>query len=370
MKKRRILLLSTGVLLSMIFFLCIGCKDEDEPEPDPVQLPVLSTLAVSDITSTSAASGGNVTDNGGAAVTSRGLVWSTVENPTTDDNDGITLDGEGSGEYNSTMTDLIPYTVYYLRAYATNSKGTAYGNQVEFQTFPEGAYGKVTDIDGNEYWTVAIGENEWMAENLRVTKYSDGTSIPTDLSEDDWWTTTEGAYTVYPFEDTINGEKAVEPVLELDDYGYLYNAFVALYGNPCPEGWYVPSHETWQNSIDFIALYYAIPEDEVGDAIKSCRQVNSPLGGACKTDWHPRWDESAFAYGTNRVFFLALPAGELNPEFGYHGLGKIINWWTSSPNSASFTKRFGLDYNNSEVSGGASRNNYGYSIRCYRPLVK
>jgi len=94
--------------------------------------PFVTTTAISDIAQTSAKSGGNVTADGGAEVTTRGVCWSTSENPTISDNK--TTDGTGTGTFTSSMTGLQANTKYYVRAYATNSEGTAYGEQVEFTT--------------------------------------------------------------------------------------------------------------------------------------------------------------------------------------------------------------------------------------------
>jgi uncharacterized protein (TIGR02145 family) len=98
---------------------------------DPV-LPTVTTAAVTDITQTTATSGGNVLSDGGSAVTARGVCWSTIPNPTT--GDSFTTDGSGTGSFVSYLTGLSPNTTYYVRAYATNSVGTAYGNQEIFTT--------------------------------------------------------------------------------------------------------------------------------------------------------------------------------------------------------------------------------------------
>ncbi len=95
---------------------------------------MVTTAEVREITFNSAISGGNVTDDGGAEVSARGIVWDITENPSIDENDGMTTDGDGSGEFTSSLEDLSPGILYYVRAYATNSHGTAYGNQVEFTT--------------------------------------------------------------------------------------------------------------------------------------------------------------------------------------------------------------------------------------------
>ena len=97
-----------------------------------VELPTLTTTNVTSITETTATCGGNVTSDGGATVTARGVCWSTLHNPTINNNH--TTDGTGSGSYTSNLSNLTPNTTYYVRAYATNSAGTGYGNEVSFTT--------------------------------------------------------------------------------------------------------------------------------------------------------------------------------------------------------------------------------------------
>lgn len=95
-------------------------------------LPVLTTAAISSITENSAVGGGNITDDGGSAVSSRGLCWSTSHNP--DLSDGFSVNGSGTGSYTGAITGLGPNTTYYVRAYATNGEGTAYGSEETFTT--------------------------------------------------------------------------------------------------------------------------------------------------------------------------------------------------------------------------------------------
>lgn len=100
--------------------------------PDSYNLPTVITAEVSNVTSTTATTGGNVTKIGGSNVTARGVCWGTTTNPTL--NDSCTIDGTGAGEFTSRLTGLTPNTTYYVRAYATNTKGTAYGTQKTFTT--------------------------------------------------------------------------------------------------------------------------------------------------------------------------------------------------------------------------------------------
>jgi Protein of unknown function (DUF1566) len=97
--------------------------------------PVLTTTAVTSITQSTATSGGNIISNGGAAITTRGVVWDTLTDPT------IvlitkTVNGSGNGSFTSNLTGLVPGKTYYVRAYATNTNGTTYGNQLNFVTPP------------------------------------------------------------------------------------------------------------------------------------------------------------------------------------------------------------------------------------------
>ena len=99
---------------------------------DVYGLPTVTTLYVSNVTATSATCGGNVTDDCGSSVTARGVCWSTSQNPTI--SDSHTTDGTGTGRFTSIITGLNSCTTYYFRAYATNSKGTNYGEQNMFYT--------------------------------------------------------------------------------------------------------------------------------------------------------------------------------------------------------------------------------------------
>jgi len=115
------------LLMGVFLLFASSCKKDDNNNSDT---PVLSTTAVTDITQTVATSGGNITSDGGATVTVRGVCWSTGETPTISDNK--TTDGTGAGEFSSSLSDLSPETTYYVRAYATNSNGTGYGSAISF----------------------------------------------------------------------------------------------------------------------------------------------------------------------------------------------------------------------------------------------
>jgi len=98
--------------------------------PPSATIPTVTTTAITAITETTATSGGNVTSDGGATVTARGVCWNTSTNPTTANSH--TSNGTGTGSYSSSLTSLTASTTYYVRAYATNSAGTSYGSNVSF----------------------------------------------------------------------------------------------------------------------------------------------------------------------------------------------------------------------------------------------
>lgn len=187
--------------------------------------PRLTTDEATGITPTTAQCGGRVVSDGGAPVTARGVCRSLHENPAAA---GIcTNDGTGTGSYVSQLTGLISDTLYYVRAYAQNSKGIAYGNQITFRTPPQQDPNTIKDIDGNVYPVVRIGNQVWMAENLRVTKAPDGTPLNSYVVEN-------------------NPDNALI-------YGRHYTWDVAMNGSTsqsaqgiCPDGWHIPSDEEWK----------------------------------------------------------------------------------------------------------------------------
>ena len=111
--------------MSLTLSLCYSCKKDE-----PAKIPVLSTAPVTNLTAVTATSGGTISDDGGAPVTARGVCWGITEEPVL--SASKTTDGEGTGSFISNITNLTNGTVYHVRAYATNSAGTAYGDELTF----------------------------------------------------------------------------------------------------------------------------------------------------------------------------------------------------------------------------------------------
>ena len=123
-------------------------------------IPTLTTTTLTYVTTSTATTGGNITNNGGANITARGVVWSTSPNPTI----ALTTktsDGTGSGSFISSISGAAAKSTFYVRAYATNSAGTAYGQEFTFTTQND----VITDVDGNSYNIVSIGKQMWFKEN-------------------------------------------------------------------------------------------------------------------------------------------------------------------------------------------------------------
>ena len=233
---------------------------------------------------------------------------------------------------------------------------------------------KIEDIDGNTYKVIRIGEQYWLAENLKTTSYSDGTPILSLDNDSLWITNTTGAYSIYPH-DSIPGFNTEEEVIR--SYGLLYNwAAVNNAKGLCPAGWRVPS------DYDLLILELYVAEKSVGfpaRALKVCQQVDSPLGGDCNTNLHPRWNIALDTlgnplpdfFGTNESGFSALPGG-LRSGSQYHNVGRSAVFWSSSENNsvAGDTTFWAwsrtLSYNSERIFRHGSYKPQGFNVRCIR----
>ena len=119
------------ILISIAIFSTVSCKNNPS-ESKPAEIPTLTTTTITNISGNSAISGGTISSDGGAAITARGVCWSTNQNPTINDNK--TNEGTGTGIFTSNISNLTAGTTYYVKAYATNSEGTGYGNLLSFVT--------------------------------------------------------------------------------------------------------------------------------------------------------------------------------------------------------------------------------------------
>ncbi|MBQ7489975.1 MAG: fibrobacter succinogenes major paralogous domain-containing protein [Bacteroidales bacterium] len=473
---------------------------------DGQELAKVSTDLVTNITSKTATCGGNVIDEGCGTVSARGVCWDTLPNPTIADDH--TVDGSGLGTFSSSMTGLIPGTLYYVRAYATNDIGTNYGNAVSFTTTackdsldetnanicngahyiwrgktytttgsyydsvpkPDGCYiiyklnltvnnkylineydticsgssliwhGKtltangsyydslhttagcdsiirlnltvaptffnveydtitagssllwhgmtlttggayydslkstagcdsiiqlqltvtpscnlVTDIDGNTYNVVKIGTQCWMKENLRTTRYADGTYIPTGST-----TSLSVAYKYAPDND----------VATVNTYGYLYNWRAVMGKSPssnsdpsgvqgvCPNGWHIPSSAEWTLLENYVNSQTAY----------QCNLISNNIAKslASTVSWHSSSNTCAIGNtpsNNNGTGFSALPANYYSGSS--QNLDYYAYFWTSTENGAKAYYRQ-LDYSKSTVTNSSNDKYFGQSVRCVK----
>lgn len=303
----------------------------------PMTIPTVLTNNVTSISSTSVICGGNVTDDGGAQVTDRGVCWSTDQNPTIVDD--RSSNGTGTGSFESKLTSLVPFTSYYARSFATNFLGTTYGVQVSFKTLFEGCeIGTFTDSrDGQLYDWVRIGNQIWMAENLNY-----GSMINSSVNQ--------------------QNNNIIEKYCFCDDttscnlYGGLYQwnemmnySILEKSQGICPTGWHIPDKADWQTLLDKIDLDGFT--DYEGTALKTA------------SEWHIQDDVNG--NGINAYGFSVLPGGSRGTDGGFHAQcawfwssmsywNIYIEWWQ---NNLSWYNLY--DFNTEAM-------NAGQSVRCIK----
>ena len=223
------------------------------------------------------------------------------------------------------------------------------GDNIVFKVRAEGA--TVTDIDGNVYKIVKLGNQVWMAENLRTTKYANGTTIPLGTE-----TSYDVAYRYYP-----NNNRAVST------YGYLYNWAAVMNGaasseaNPsgvqgiCPTGWHVPSSAEWTQLENYVSSQSQYvcggDEDYIAKALAS------------EVDWRrsaENCDVGNNPSANNATGFSARPAGNY-----YDNFGSNANFWSATQRNSNGAYYRNLYYNRATVYR-SYYGNVGYSVRCVR----
>lgn len=256
-------------------------------------LAVLSTKEVNNITEATAVSGGIITEYA-ETVTERGVCWSANGVPTI--KDMKTTDVSENADFQSNITGLSGGTTYAVRAYAVNSAGVAYGNTVYFLTTPP----TFTDIDGNTYHAIKIGNQIWSMENLRTTRYRTGEPIyRMTTAEEPSGALESSGYGIYQ-----NNESTVP------EYGLYYNWYaVTDERNIAPVGWHVPTDAEWTELTTFLG----------GEGV---------AGGKLKEAGTEHWN-SPNAGATNETGFTALGAGIFFFTIGGE-LGTRTIFWASS----------------------------------------
>jgi uncharacterized protein (TIGR02145 family) len=195
----------------------------------------------------------------------------------------------------------------------------------------------VTDIDGNTYRTVRIGGQVWMAENLRTTKYNDGTAIPLVTDNNTWYGLSTPAYCWYDNDRSKNAPT----------YGALYNWYTVNTGKLCPTGWHAPTDSEWTALTTFMG-------------------GTSVAGGKLKETGITHW-RSPNTGATNSSGFTGLPGGSHGYSSGpFYFLGDDGFWWTSTADSDYDAWSLNLSYDNSTIDRIRYHKRHGFSVRCLR----
>ncbi|WNM19382.1 fibrobacter succinogenes major paralogous domain-containing protein [Flavobacterium capsici] len=317
--------------------IAYGNQIEFQTPLDENLLPRVATTIATEVTTNSAKTGGNVTANGFAPVTARGVVWTLDPDvpPTTDINLGITTNGSGIGPYVDILSNLTPNTTYHLRAYAKSSYGTGYGEIVTFTTSPllyTVGIG-VTDINGTAYNSVILNGQEWTTKNLSVTKYRNGDVIPQVQDATQWAALTTGAWCYYSYQ-TSNGTV----------YGKLYNWYAV--NDPrglAPTGWHIPTNSEWISLIDFLG-------------------GSQEAGGLLKEAGTSHW-QSPNTNATNSSGITALPGGYCMANGSFSSLGTIGYWWVADSYNSTNAWCAGLYHNTKTISRAPIDKKQGFSVR-------
>ena len=289
------------------------------------------TVEMSNVTYKKAMTKLTVTSIGASEITNTGFVWSS-EHTVPDISDNMWPSMSTDHTFERQLTDLAIGTKYYIRAYAQNSQGTAYSDVVEFTTKNTNP---VTDVDGNVYQLILIGEQAWMAENLRVTKYNNGDVIGTTTND-----VTGEAFPKYQW--SPGNSDANIPT-----YGRLYTYFAMTDSRKvCPSGTHFASAEE-------LATMFA---------------VNGTNGGKYKLTGTTVW-KTPNTGASNSVGFNAVGGGDRNQYGGFSGFQEYAYLMTSTPNPNDATRIYGtyISFDDTPVTSTEwFIKSSGYSVRCLK----
>ncbi len=217
-----------------------------------------------------------------------------------------------------------------------------------------GLNGVVIDIDGNTYKTIKIGTQVWMAENLKTTRYNDGTVIPLVTDNTAWENLNTPAYSWYSNDSTTNAKL----------YGALYNYYTVADTNSlnvCPTGWHVPTAVEWGVLGNFLpnnAYGYGGSGTDIGKSMASTfGWTSSGTAGSTGNDQATN----------NSSGFAGLPGGNRSNDGTFNDIGDYLYWWSSSDFfNSSNARSLRLHYNNGTPTFYNANKKFGYSVRCLR----
>ena len=315
-------------LFTIIAVILTACKKESS-----VSLSTVSTYPPLAVSSTAVTLAIYVESDGGSHIIECGIYIGTSQDPeTTGQRFQV---GNDTGIYEGQLSGLVPDLQYFVKAFARNSKGESLGNAVDFRT-----PATITDYDNNLYETVRLGNQVWMAENLRTTSFRNGDPIPSTSPATADITAEDAPEYQWPY-DGIESNAAV--------YGRLYTAYTLIDDRGlCPTGWHVPTDPEWTILTDLLG-----GENYAGGFLKESGtdHWNSPNTGA-----------------TDETLFSALPGGAREELSGsFTGLGTEC-FLTSSESDADNGWYRHLSSGNSLAVRTSAGKKGGLSVRCLQDL--
>ncbi len=303
---------------------------------------------ISNIGLTTATLNGSISEIPNFSITQTGFCWSIYENPTIDNSEKAVSSNPSVGAISSNITNLSPGTTYYVRAFSYDNSEAIYGIQKSFKT--EDSF---TDIDGNSYKAIKIGDQVWMTENLKTSKYRDGTPIPYITTSASWSTATTGGYCDY-LHTPANSTK----------YGKLYNWYSIIDSHDiAPEGWHIPSDEEWTQLENYLMAQGLSYDGSITNNGISKSLVTT-------TEWITSSVEGA--PGNNPILnnssgFNGLSAGKryASGTFLYQGT-EYAYWWSTTEQDAILSKGAAVGYDRNYLTHGNFEKTNGFSVRCIK----
>ncbi len=206
----------------------------------------------------------------------------------------------------------------------------------------------VTDIDGNVYPIVTIGDQVWMASNLKVTHFRNGDALPYVVEDAEWPTLTSAAFCFY--------ENKIE---NLSVYGALYNGYAVLDSrNIAPEGWHVATDEDWKELEEFMGMD--------PNALDIIGPRGTDEGGKLKEMGTEHWTKPNYL-ATDEYDFTALPGGWRNRDNGvFENMGNNVYFWTGSETGTGSVWRRTIGYDHAVIDRGGGAKVRGFSVRCVK----
>ena len=290
--------------------------------PGPPSPPTVITGNISNITQVTATCGGNVTLQGSAAVTDKGICWSETADPSF--YNSVISAGPGLGPFSIQITGLKGGTTYHVRAYADNGLEIGFGEDKSFTTT---AYGTLY-IESHAYHTINIGTQTWTIENLMVKHYRNGD--PIDDYSGPWQGYVMGFYIKDPNHTYMN------------EYGYLYNYYaIADPRKLAPDGWHVSTDQDWSTLLAYIG---------------GANQASPKMRVTGWEFWYNNDD------ATNSSGFSAIGEGFFGNDGNFYSFMETAQFWTSTEINRMNAYHYEVS-TNQEILRNAQVKEYGFSVR-------